>query len=36
MAKTEMFQGLSLIPLRHGESWRWLYGELREAILVAA
>ena len=34
MAKAETFQDLALKPRRDGEErWRWLYGELRAAIL---
>lgn len=34
MAKKESFQDLSLMPPQDGEElWRWLYGELRAAIL---
>jgi GntR family transcriptional regulator/MocR family aminotransferase len=34
LAKAETFQDLSLIPPSPGEElWRWLYGELRAAIL---
>jgi hypothetical protein len=34
MAKTESFQDLSLMPPENGqELWRWLYAELRAAIL---
>ncbi|MGH9668211.1 MAG: GntR family transcriptional regulator, partial [Bryobacteraceae bacterium] len=34
MAKAESFQDLSLTPPREGqELWRWLYAELRAAIL---
>ena len=34
MPKTETFQDLSLVSSgNHGELWRWLYTELRAAIL---